>query len=207
MKRSVSYIAPRTRRFTKQTNKKQNRKKVQRTWLYPSESVIGLFAIPVKCQVSGTCLSHPSKNTLLFSPVSVDDASNNKLLTMPKILTMVTTHGAADFDDGGDVADDVDDIDDDGDAADDVEAVVAGSVRVMLGLLHHGLSGGTALQEVRQAGLPLRTEPCRLLQETGSATLPLVVVRVVVVVVVVVVVKKHGKLFFCCCLNRTTTTA
>ena len=70
--------------------------------------------------------------------------------------------GVEDDDDNGE------DVEDAGD--DDVDAMVAGSVRVVLGLLHHGISGGTAFQEVRQAGLPVRTEPRRLLLARGSVT-------------------------------------
>ena len=79
--------------------------------------------------------------------------------SVPLLLMMLKTSrcrdGVEDDDDNGE------DVEDAGD--DDVDAVVAGSVRVVLGLLHHGVPGGTALQEVRQAGLPVRTEPRRLL--------------------------------------------
>ena len=79
--------------------------------------------------------------------------------SVPLLLMMLKTSrcrdGVEDDDDNGE------DVEDAGD--DDVDAVVAGSVRVVLGLLHHGVTGGTALQEVRQAGLPVRTEPRRLL--------------------------------------------
>ena len=73
-------------------------------------------------------------------------------------MTLKTSRCPDDVEDDDDNGEDVEDAGDD-----DVDAVVAGSVRVVLGLLHHGVPGGTALQEVRKAGLPVRTEPRRLL--------------------------------------------
>ena len=60
--------------------------------------------------------------------------------------------------------------DDDNDDDDDVVDVDdAGTMRVVLGFLHDGVSGGTALQEVGHLGVPLWTEPGRLLHERRFA--------------------------------------
>ena len=55
-------------------------------------------------------------------------------------------------DDGGDGGGADDDSDDDDDV---VDADDAGTMRVVLGFLHDGVSGGTALQKVGHLGVPL----------------------------------------------------